>query len=147
MDIHHPKVKEKLIISLPFFQKSIFLKHLSLNEQNNKYIRNEMVLVKNTDISERDRETINNKQQAENNRLFKTRKRITPKKLKFKTKMKVLNKKRNLSQLKKMSEKIKGSNIPIVKCSECGSSIRSNNLKRHVIKTLLFPVQTICSMC
>ena len=74
-----------------------------MNEQNNKYIRNEIVVVKNTDISERDRETINNKQQAESNRLFKTRKRITPKKLKFKTKMEVLNKKRNLSQLKKMS--------------------------------------------
>ena len=93
MDFHHPKAKERLIISLPFFSKRYLPKAPII----------EIVVVKNTDITERDRETINNKQQAENNHLFKTRKRITPKKLKFKTKVKVLSKKRNISQLKKMS--------------------------------------------
>ena len=58
--------------------------------------------MKNTDISDRDRETINN------NKKLKTttdleEKRITSQKLKVKTKMKVMNKKRNLSQLKKMN--------------------------------------------
>ena len=60
---------------------------------------------------------------------------MTPHKLKVKSKMKVLNKNCNLSQLKKMSShagKIKGSSFPIVKCPECGLSIPSNNLKRHV---------------
>ena len=55
-------------------QKGIFLKHLSLHEQNNKYKRNEIVGVKNTDISDGDRETINNKQQTENNHSFKIQK-------------------------------------------------------------------------
>ena len=58
-------------------QKAIFLKHLSLHEQNKKYIRNEIVGVKNTDIGDEDRETtINVKQQTENNPSFKIRKNI-----------------------------------------------------------------------
>ena len=57
MDIHHPNVKERLMIfivplakSVSGRQKGIFLKHLLLHEQNKKYIRNEIVGVKNTDI-------------------------------------------------------------------------------------------------
>ena len=58
-------------------QKGIFLKHLSLHEQNKKYLRNEIVGAKNTDIGDEDRETIINiKQQTENNPSFKIKKNI-----------------------------------------------------------------------
>ena len=58
-------------------QKGIFLKHLSLHEQNKKYLRNEIVGAKNTDIGDEDRETIINiKQQTENNLSFKIKKNI-----------------------------------------------------------------------
>ena len=52
-------------------QKGIFLKHLSLHKQNNKYFLNEIADLKNTDISDMERETINNEQQTQNNRSFK----------------------------------------------------------------------------
>ena len=58
-------------------QKGIFLKHLSLHKQNKKYLRNEIVGAKNTDIGDEDRETIINiKQQTENNLSFKIKKNI-----------------------------------------------------------------------
>ena len=41
-------------------QKGIFLKHLSLHKQNNKYFRIKIADLKNTDISDMERETINN---------------------------------------------------------------------------------------
>ena len=55
-------------------QKGIFLKHLSLHEQNKKFIRNEIVGVITTVISDVDRDTINNKQQTENSHSFKIKK-------------------------------------------------------------------------
>ena len=58
-------------MSLPLLHKGIFLQHLSWYKQNNKYIHNKIAGVKNADISNGDRETINNEQQTENNCSFK----------------------------------------------------------------------------
>ena len=120
-DFHCPSCKKCVR------QKGIFLKHLSLHEQNKKYIRNEIVGVKNTDIIDEDRETINIKQKTENNPSFKIKKNIAKNES-------VEQKAQSISVEKdeQSRRKIKGSSFPIVKCSECGLSIRSNNLKRHV---------------
>ena len=115
-------------------QKGIFLKHLSLHEENKKYIRNEIVGVKNTDISDEDRETINIKQQTENNRLFKIKKNIATEGESENQDESAEQKAQSISVEKdeQSRRKIKGSSFPIVKCSECGLSIRSSNLKRLV---------------
>ena len=115
-------------------QKGIFLKHLSLHEQNKKYILNEIVGVKNTDISHEDRETINIKHQTENNSPFKIKKNIAAEVESENQDESAEQKAQSISVEKdeQSRRKIKGSSFPIVKCSECGLSIRSNNLKRHI---------------
>ena len=109
-------------------QKRIFLKHLSLHKQNKKYIRNEIVGLKNMDISDEDRETINIKQQTENNPSFKIKKNNAAEDESENQEAQSIS----VEKDEHSRRKIKGSSFPIVKCSECGLSIRSNNLKRHV---------------
>ena len=120
-DFHCPSCKKCVR------QKGIFLKHLSLHEQNKKYIRNEIVGVKNTDIIDEGRETINIKQKTENNPSFKIKKNIAKNESAEQKAQSISVEKDEQSR-----RKIKSSSFPIVKCSECGLSIRSNNLKRHV---------------
>ena len=104
-----------------------------MHEQNKKYIRNEIVGVKNTDISNEDRETMNIKHQTENNPSFKIKKNIAAEVESENQDESAEQKAQSTSVEKEQSrKKIKGSSFPIVKCSECGLSIRSNNLKRHV---------------
>ena len=87
-----------------------------------------------TDISDEDRETINIKQQTENNPSFKIKKNIAAEAESENQDETAEQKPQSISVEKdeQSRRKIKGSSFPIVKCSECGLSIRSNNLKRHV---------------
>ena len=115
-------------------QRGIFLKHLSLHKQNNKYIRKEIAGVKNTGISDGERETRNNKQQTENNHSFKIKKNNATEVESENQDESAEQKAQSISVEKdeQSRRKIKGSSFPIVKSSECGLSIQSNNLKRHV---------------
>ena len=105
-----------------------------MHEQNKKHIRNAIVGVKNRDISDEDREAINIKQQTENNPSFRIKTNIAAKVESENQDESAEQKAQSISVEKdeQSRRKIKSSSFPIVKFSECGLSIRSNNLKRHV---------------